>query len=638
MVHYRIIVCYDGEDVPSNDVISFKLDALNNESNYLFYDCGNKCELRFIYLAEEEDAETNIEKIKRAFKGDVTIERINIESVDQKILNKIRIAQELMTSGNSFSGRKEEIFVMKDGEPLISETEASFPSSKFDTFLTNYSNYIDRTDSIKANCLYNVVFINDYDLDLKDSFYALYQVLAEKGKLIEHAVIKGDKRDYQRTFRETQHMYIIDDEWDLDDDLESRPNSPEEKLLYAILGEDHFKNTSDQTLFDEIINSNNVHITSMKQAEYNRLARNELFTVAFPHTIVMEDLTVHDKIKSITLFADEYGFGIDLESFKDTSSLNIATVKDLEMALRNAAQRKLIDKTEDFIIALPDLMLQSDEETASISAFEELESLIGLDSVKKTIKEIVALLEKRGRKAVPCLHMTFLGNPGTGKTTVARILAKLFAEVGLTKKNLLVETQRGGLVGKYLGQTAPKTADVIKRAMGGVLFIDEAYALIEREDDAFGKEAIATLVKIMEDKRDEFVCIMAGYTDEMNAMLDVNPGLRDRIQFHISFPDYKLHELLLIFDKLCNENSYELSFDGRAAMESRLKQILDSKLDNFSNGRFIRKLFERICIKQACRALDDSITENDVKEAFADEDIASLLENRHKTIGFRISA
>ena len=638
MVHYRIIVCYDGEGVPSNDVISFKLDALNDESNYLLFDGGSRSELRFIYLTEEEDVEANIKKIESAFKGDISAERISIESVDQKILSKIRIAQDLMTSRNTFSGKKEEIFIMEDCGRFVSETEASFPSSKFDTFFKNYSDYIDRTDGIQANSLYNAVFINDYDLDLEESFNALYQVLVEKGKLIEHAVIKGNKRDYQRTFRETQHLYIIEDEWNIEDDLENRPNSPEEMLLYAVFGEDHFKNVSDQTLFDKIINSNNVHLTSMKQDVYNSLAKSDLFTVAFPHTIVMEDLTASDKIRSIALFADEYGFGIDYESFKNNSSLNSATLKDLEMTVRNAAQRKLLEKTEGFVIALPDLMLQSDEEVAPVSALDELENLIGLDGVKKTIREIVALLEKRGRKAVPCLHMTFLGNPGTGKTTVARILAKLFAQVGLTKKNILVETQRGGLVGKYLGQTAPKTADVIKRAMGGVLFIDEAYALIEREDDAYGKEAVATLVKIMEDKRDEFVCILAGYTDEMHTMMDVNPGLRDRIQFHISFPDYNLNELLLIFDKLCKENGYELSLAGRAAMESGLKQILDSKQDNFSNGRFIRKLFERICIKQAWRASDDSITEHDVKEAFADEDIASLLENRQKTIGFRISA
>ncbi|MCL2046875.1 MAG: AAA family ATPase [Oscillospiraceae bacterium] len=637
MVHYRIIVRYDGEGIPSNDVISFKLDALIDENNYLLFDSGNKNELRFIYLTEEEDVEAHIKKIEGAFKGVASTERISIESVDQKILSKIRIAQNLMSSGNIFSGIKEEKFIVEDCEQFISDIEMSFPSSKFNTFLSEYSDYIDRTDSIKANCLYNVVFINNHDLNLNGNYDALYKVLANKGKLIEHAVIKGNIRDCQFTFRETQHMYIIDDEWDIDD-IESGPKDQEEVLLYAIFGEDRCKFASDQTLFHKIINSNNVHMTSMKQSEYDILARNDLFTVAFPHTIVMEDLTVSDKIKSITLFADEYGFGIDLESFKDNSPLNTASIKDLEMALRNAAQRKLIEKTDEFVIALPDLMLQSADKDAPVSAFDELESLIGLDNVKKTIKEIVTLLEKRGRKAVPCLHMTFLGNPGTGKTTVARILARLFAEVGLTQKNILVETQRGGLVGKYLGQTAPKTADVIKRAMGGVLFIDEAYALIEREDDAFGKEVIATLVKIMEDKRDEFVCIMAGYTDEMNAMLDVNPGLRDRIQFHISFPDYNLHELLLIFDKLCKENGYELSFDGRAAMESRLKQILVSKPDNFSNGRFVRKIFERICIKQACRASDDLITGHDVKEAFADDDIASLLKNNRSSIGFRISA
>jgi hypothetical protein len=165
-------------------------------------------------------------------------------------------------------------------------------------------------------------------------------------------------------------------------------------------------------------------------------------------------------------------------------------------------------------------------------AFDELDRLVGLENVKRTVKEIVIFLRKRGKNAVPCLHMVFRGNPGTAKTTVARMIARIFYESGITEKNLLVETGRAGLIGGYVGQTALKTEKQINKSLGGVLFIDEAYSLFTGDNRDYGNEAVATLVKAMEDKRDKFICIMAGYTDEINSMIDMNPGLRDRVQFY----------------------------------------------------------------------------------------------------------
>jgi len=278
-------------------------------------------------------------------------------------------------------------------------------------------------------------------------------------------------------------------------------------------------------------------------------------------------------------------------------------------------------------------------------ALLELEKLIGLKEVKRTIAEVTAFSLVQGKrtemqlKASPSvLHMLFKGNPGTGKTTVARILGKIFNELGLLTKGHLVEVERADLVGEYIGHTAQKTAEVIKSALGGVLFIDEAYALIEREDDAYGKEAIATLVKIMEDKRDEFVCILAGYTDDMNAMLDVNPGLRDRIQFHIDFPDYSLSELMQIFELFCKDNDYILSKPAGSALEVGLMRILNAKSKNFANGRLVRKIFERVRMKQAMRASDNTITKQDILETFSEKDIAALLGNVRPAMGFQLSA
>jgi SpoVK/Ycf46/Vps4 family AAA+-type ATPase len=268
-----------------------------------------------------------------------------------------------------------------------------------------------------------------------------------------------------------------------------------------------------------------------------------------------------------------------------------------------------------------------------IPAFDELDRLVGLESVKKTIREIVTFLQKRGKNAVPCLHMVFRGNPGTAKTTVARIIARIFAESGITNKNLFVETDRAGLIGGYIGQTALKTEKQIKKSMGGVLFIDEAYALFTGDGQDYGNEAVATLVKAMENNRDKFVCILAGYPDEMNQMIGMNPGLRDRVQFYIDFPDYAESELMRIFESFCADKRYELSESGRAAVSAELSRLVRAKDKNFANGRLVRKIFERICIKQAQRTSDNIITAEDAAAAFAEPDIAAMYKNRAK-IGF----
>ena len=252
----------------------------------------------------------------------------------------------------------------------------------------------------------------------------------------------------------------------------------------------------------------------------------------------------------------------------------------------------------------------------------ELENLIGLSVVKTKVKEITTYLERRGKKDTNItLHMCFTGNPGVGKTTVARIIARILYEAGVIKRNLLVETDRGGLVGKYVGHTADKTDKIIQSAMGGVLFIDEAYSLFSGSENDFGHEAVATLVKQMEDNRDKFVCILAGYTNEMNSMLDMNPGLRDRIQFYINFPDYNENELLQIFEKLCADNKYELSKVAQDTLIGEFSRVIAAKSRNFSNGRFARKIFERAQMKQANRTCDDTITDEDIKTVFAEPDI-----------------
>ena len=199
------------------------------------------------------------------------------------------------------------------------------------------------------------------------------------------------------------------------------------------------------------------------------------------------------------------------------------------------------------------------------------------------------------------------------------------------------ETDREGLVGAYVGHTAIKTKDKIDEALGGVLFIDEAYSLFtgDRDKIDYGNEAVATLVKYMEDKRDEFVCILAGYTREMNDMLNMNPGMRDRIGFYINFPDYGANELLQIFEKMCKYNKYKLSQSARNILSDGFTRIVRAKGANFSKGRLVRKIFERVRMKQALRSSNSIITDADILSAFAEKDIAVMFgsDNRVK-IGF----
>lgn len=248
------------------------------------------------------------------------------------------------------------------------------------------------------------------------------------------------------------------------------------------------------------------------------------------------------------------------------------------------------------------------QETQVMDVITQLDrELIGLEPVKARIREIAALLlvdklrSNLGLSAnPPSLHMSFTGNPGTGKTTVALRMAEILHRLGYCRKGHLVAVTRDDLVGQYIGHTAPKTKEVLKRAMGGVLFIDEAYYLYRQENERdYGQETIEILLQVMENQRDDLVVIMAGYKDRMHQFFQSNPGFRSRVAHHVEFPDYEPGELLQIGDLMLTQQHYVLSDEARKALE----QYIDRRLlqPNFANARSLRNALDRARLRQAAR-------------------------------------
>ena len=239
---------------------------------------------------------------------------------------------------------------------------------------------------------------------------------------------------------------------------------------------------------------------------------------------------------------------------------------------------------------------------------EDLESLIGLTTIKHDVKELMDFVKVQkmrsdeGLKSVPTsLHLVFTGNPGTGKTTVARIIGRLYKQIGVLSKGQLIEVDRSGLVAGFVGQTALKTQEKIQQAMGGVLFIDEAYALAGGDQDSFGQEAINTVLKAMEDHRKDLVVIVAGYTEPMEDFINSNPGLKSRFNKYIEFPDYTLDELEAIFRMNCKKYDYEVSDDVMKHVRALIATRKLVTMENFANAREVRNLFEEVITNQARR-------------------------------------
>ena len=269
------------------------------------------------------------------------------------------------------------------------------------------------------------------------------------------------------------------------------------------------------------------------------------------------------------------------------------------------------------------------------SPIEELHSLIGLSEVKEEVSALANFVkiqqerEKKGMKAVGLsYHCVFTGNPGTGKTTVARILAEIYKDLGILKKGHLVETDRSGLVAEYVGQTAVKTNKIIDSALDGVLFIDEAYSLVQGGGNDYGQEAISTLLKRMEDDRDRLIVVLAGYSEDMKRFIDSNPGLQSRFNRYIHFADYTADELKQIFMLNVDKNQYLIDEEGQTLLDQILTFAIEHKDKNFGNGRYVRNLFEKTIQNQAMRlSCQPNITAEELSKLKAED----LPTNKNRT-------
>lgn len=309
----------------------------------------------------------------------------------------------------------------------------------------------------------------------------------------------------------------------------------------------------------------------------------------------------------------------------------IKALTDIVFEIRHAIRS--LDKKSDTVHEAINTIKTADEPEQDMEAnLDELNELIGLEQIKSEIAGLINLIKVRKLRKdqdLPVLpmsfHLVFSGNPGTGKTTVARILAKIYKNLGVISKGELVEVDRSGLVAGFVGQTAIKVSKVIESAKGGVLFIDEAYSLTPNGSQSdYGSEAIEVLLKAMEDQRGDLVVIVAGYTNEMDTFLNSNPGLKSRFNKFIHFVDYTPEELLDIFLLMSNKNGYKLSDDANSELKKLITVIYDNKTENFANARIIRNMFESVIQIQANRVIEIKSPSKDELQEITVEDINIL--------------
>ncbi len=348
------------------------------------------------------------------------------------------------------------------------------------------------------------------------------------------------------------------------------------------------KNKLIHLLKEKIENRKIVLITGTKEELQDFFFHDQELEKLFAFKIIGENPTIQEMYNNITT-------QLDLEDSQKRELLNY-----IEKTYQNKDADTYLSQIIEYITfykKIPEL-----EKTKSTKeVFQELNELVGLNKIKQTLNELVDLITFKSKTGLKInninLHMVFLGNPGTGKTTVARMICNILFDLKYIKENKLIEVSAKDLVGEYVGQTGPKTMAVIEKAMGGVLFIDEAYALKDDGKNSYNGEAIATLIKAMEDYRDQLVVIFAGYTKEMQAFLNSNSGIVSRIGYTLEFEDYTTEELKQIFINMTKKAGFIIDKEVLEQLKILINENKNTK--NFGNARFIRNIYEKTILKHA---------------------------------------
>lgn len=371
----------------------------------------------------------------------------------------------------------------------------------------------------------------------------------------------------------------------------------------------------------------------------------DVFPIALSDICILDNTVPKNKILNITeIYISAFSVlgKYYLLSKKDRndidSSVFIEIIKSMQEVVFSNKKNEFNDiKSNEFrnkndkiknssnISKIENLKVGVEEETLE-ELIKQINSLIGLGAVKNEVSSLINLIkvkkirEDRGFETADISkHLVFLGNPGTGKTTVARILSKIYKKMGVLSTGQLVEVDRAELVAGYVGQTAIKTKEKIEEAMGGILFIDEAYTLAKGGND-FGQEAIDTILKEMEDNRNSFVVIVAGYPEPMQKFLESNPGLKSRFNKNIFFEDYSVDELFEIFYSSCNRYGMRLTEEAKNTLKNYLHRLCQNKPENFANGREMRNIFEQTYTNQANRIAEiEDISDEELNEIVVDD-------------------